>query len=278
MSSVFYQPHNSKGNYNYNIFIYEPCEYAYHFHKNFELVYILDGELEVQVDGKQALMKKDQFLLVLPNSIHYYHTPQYSKVWVGVFSEDFISEFSKIIHGKERSELIFNCTEVELAYLKSALLADDQLSDILALKASLYIICNRYLKTDQWGERISFDADLAHQIIDYVEENFLRNITLADVAQAFGYEYHYFSRCFSNIFHMNFKTFLNQFRFDYAKRLIMDSNLDMTTIAMESGFGSLRNFNRIYNKFAKNTPKSQRAEAKRSMIPEEELFSCGNIK
>lgn len=271
MNTVFYQPHNSLGNYNYNIVVYEPCEYAHHFHKNFELVYVIQGELETQIDGRVELVREGQFFLVLPNSIHYYHTPVYSKVWVGVFSEDFISDFAKLIQGKERAELAFTCNDVELAYLQTALLGESQDSDLLSLKASLYMICNRYLKTASWVERREYDADLAHQIIGYLSENFRRNLTLSEVAQYFGYEYHYFSRCFRNIFHMNFKTFLNQLRFDHAKQLIMKSNLDMTTIAMESGFGSLRNFNRIYKEFSADTPRSQRAEAIRSTIPADEL-------
>lgn len=273
MSSVFYQPHNSLGNYNYNIFIYEPCEWAHHFHKNYELVYVMEGAFEAQIDGRFVTVQKGEFVLILPNSIHYFHTPDYSKVWVGVFSEDFIGDFGKEIQGKERSNMAFTCTDVELAYLENTLLNKDCAAEIFSLKASLYMICNRYLKTAEWAERREFDGDLAHRIIGYMEQNFQRNLTLAEVAQKFGYEYHYFSRCFRAMFRMNFKTFLNQLRFDYAKRLIMKSDLDMTTIAMESGFGSLRNFNRIYKELSSTTPRSQRAEAMNcSALAEDDFF------
>ena len=57
---------------------------------------------------------------------------------------------------------------------------------------------------------------------------------------------------------MNFKKFLNQYRFEYAKNLIVNTDKKLSDIALESGFGSIRNFNRIYYKFSGITPKEQR--------------------
>ena len=270
MESVFYQAHNSVGNYNYNIFIYEPCEYAHHFHKNYELVYMMEGSMEIQVDGHNDVMHKGQFLLVLPNSIHCYRSSEYNRVWICVFSEDFVADFAKIISGKERADRLFCCTEQEMAYLSEVLLTDSESLSLLAMKAGLYMVCNRYLTCESWKNRTEKDGFFAHKVIDYVENNFRRDLTLAELSEHFGYEYHYFSKSFRNTFHMNFKTFLNQYRFDYAKNMILKTELDLSTIAMESGFGSLRNFNRIYKLIAGATPKEHRFTAKRQEIPSDQ--------
>ncbi len=169
--------------------------------------------------------------------------------------------------------MTFTCNRVEMEYLDGTLLSEEKQPDILTMKAGLYMICNSCLKTSRWVDQKEMNKDLAHLIIRYVEENFRRNITLREIADYFGYEYYYFSRCFCNLFHMNFKTFVNQYRFDYAKQLIMKTDYDMTQIAMESGFGSLRNFNRIYKDYAKNTPREQRAEAIRVRVPENDLLT-----
>lgn len=266
MDSVYYQAHNSVGNYNYNIFIYEPCEYAHHFHKNYELVYVMDGTMDIQVDGQRDVMRKGQFLLVLPNSIHSYRSSEHSRIWICVFSEDFVADFAKIIHGKERADRLFCCTESEMAYLREVLLTESDSLSLLAMKAGLYIVCNRYLNCERWIDRTEKDGILAHKVINYVENNFRRDLTLAELAEHFGYEYHYFSKSFRNTFHTNFKTFLNQYRFDYAKNMILKTEHDLSTIAMESGFGSLRNFNRIYKLIAGATPKEHRISAKRQKI------------
>ena len=267
MDSVFYQVHNSVGNYNYNIFVYEPCEYAHHFHKNYELVYVMEGEMEIQVDGVCETMGSGQFLLVLPNSVHSYRSTENNKVWICVFSEDFVADFAKVLNGKERAERLFRCTEKEMAYLQDELLCKTKELSLVGMKAGLYMVCNRYLDCDRWEERNEKDGNLAHKVIGYVEQNFRREVTLGELAEHFGYEYHYFSKNFKNTFHMSFRMFLNQYRFDCAKNLILKTDLDLSTIAMESGFGSLRNFNRIYKLIAGTTPKEHRIRAMRSEIP-----------
>jgi len=270
MDSVFYQAHNSVGNYNYNIFIYEPCEYAHHFHKNYELVYVMEGRLHIQVDGRNEIMEQGHFLLVLPNSVHSYWSTEHNRVWICVFSEDFVADFAKVMCSKERRERLFYCNSNEMAYLEDTLLHESKELSLMAMKAGLYMVCNRYICSEDWVERQSKDGAMAHKVIEYVENNFRRDITLGKLAAHFGYEYHYFSKRFRNTFHMSFRTFLNQYRFDHAKNMILKTDLDLSTIAMESGFGSLRNFNRIYKTIAGNTPKEHRIRAIRSEIPEDQ--------
>ena len=53
---IVHQQHNSPGNHNYNAFLYENCEWFYHFHKNYELIYILSGEMELTLNDKNYLL------------------------------------------------------------------------------------------------------------------------------------------------------------------------------------------------------------------------------
>lgn len=257
---ILYQEDNSRGNYTYNIYIYNnKCNWVPHFHKNFEFLYVIDGKFEVTVNGQTQLMKENDFAIIFPNQVHAFHTPEKVTVWIGVFSEDFIKEFARVTEGKEGNSLLFCCSEDETAFLKKHFLTMDK-KDILSLKSFLYMICSRYLQEISLKESPRQNSDMAHKIIEYIEENFRDEITLMDVAQSLGYEYHYFSRCFKNIFHTNFKTFLNQYRYDYAKDLILNTDASLSSIAYESGFGSLRNFNRIYKQFSNSTPGQRRFE------------------
>ena len=258
LSSIFYQKTNSVGNYNYNNKIYSPCEWGHHFHKNFELVYVMEGEIEVCLDDKMGIVREGEFVLAFPNSIHCLHTPKYAKVWIGVFSDDYVTDFAAMIHEKTSPNLTFTCDENEMNYLNKVLLNKNEKTDICSLKACLYMVCSKFLKSANLIPKEKIKPDLAHLIIEYVEKNFNNEITLYDIAKKFGYEYHYFSRCFRSIFHTSFKNFLNLYRFDYARSLVVKTDKNMTDIAIESGFGSLRNFNRIYKSIAKTTPTEHR--------------------
>ena len=136
---ILYQESNSQSNYNYNIFIYDNVKWQMHFHKNFEIVYVMDGEAIANIGGSETVMTSNQFAIVLPNQIHSYSTDSQSKVWIGVFSEDFISAFSKNVLNKRSDKPIFYCSDAELAYLKGALLTEGE-KNILLLKACLYML------------------------------------------------------------------------------------------------------------------------------------------
>ena len=250
---IWHQPTNSRGNYNYNSFFYTDCEWRHHFHKNFELIYVFSGNLQLKVDSISETISAGDFALIHPNQVHSFNSIEENYIWIAVFSEDFVKEFARITKGKYGLSLAFKCSDAEQEYLKSVLLTNEK-QDILSLKACLYTVCNRYLKEIKTSEKPNINTDLAHVIIDFTEKNFRENITLADIAKETGYEYHYFSRCFKRIFNINFKTFLNQYRFNYAENLILQGEKSLAEIAMESGFGSVRNFNRIYRRFANKTP------------------------
>lgn len=260
MSNIFYQETNSVGNYNYNNHIYNKLQYGHHFHKNFELIYVIKGTASVQVDEKTKIINEGEFVFIFPNQIHSISAPDTSRVWIAVFSRDYISEFASKTSGKVSADLTFTCSEDETEYLLKTLMTKTQKTDIYSLKSCLYMVCSRFLKECTLVDKPNIKDDLAHTIIKYLEENFKNDITLMDISKEFGYEYHYLSRCFKNIFHIPFKSFLNLYRFDYAMYLLLKTDKNMTEIAIESGFGSLRNFNRIYKKFSDKTPMEVRKQ------------------
>lgn len=71
----------------------------------------------------------------------------------------------------------------------------------------------------------------------------------------------YLSHLINNEYHMSFNDFINQFRVEYAKKLIdQDSKhtYSLDYISEESGFGSFSSFNRAFKKFEKKTAANYR--------------------
>ena len=225
-----------------------------HFHKNLELAYVIEGEVKAFLGEDEFIISKEEFFLVFPNQIHGYVSEKNSKIWIGVFSEDYVREFMRITKNKIGDSPVFKCNEEELRFLKSTLLKS-YTPDIITLKACLYIACGRYLKSVNLKDFKNQEDNIIYKIIEYTEENFRNDITLKKMAADLGYEYHYISKKFNKFFHINFRSFVNQYRFEYAKNLILDKKMNIAQIAMESGFGSIRNFNRIYKALSDSSPK-----------------------
>ena len=67
---IKHQPTNSRGNYNYNAYIYTNTRYHAHFHANYELIYVLHGEVPCLLGGRELCLEGGQMLLISPYTVH----------------------------------------------------------------------------------------------------------------------------------------------------------------------------------------------------------------
>jgi transcriptional regulator GlxA family with amidase domain len=56
---------------------------------------------------------------------------------------------------------------------------------------------------------------------------------------------------------MHFSRYVNLFRVDAATELLQHTDLPITEIALQSGFQSIRNFNRVFLEITGKTPSRQ---------------------
>lgn len=57
---------------------------------------------------------------------------------------------------------------------------------------------------------------------------------------------------------MDFASFVNKYRVQYASELLKNSDDDITQIGMKCGFTTIRNFNLVFKKEKGQTPKEYR--------------------
>lgn len=243
---IFHQEWNSKGNYNYNANTYFNTDWMSHFHKNFELIYVLDGRLSLTVNGNTEEMEAGDFALVLSNQIHSFQSLGHSNIWIAIFSEQFVPHFAGFVEKSEGRRSVFRCEESVCEFVRNRLLFSE--STVTMKKACFYAVCDEYLRQVPLTERKSHNNELICQVLDYVREHYRENLTLASVAEAFGYEYHYFSRILNRGYHINFSTLVNEYRMDRAIHLLETTDQSITDVALESGFQSIRNFNHVFQK------------------------------
>ena len=258
---IFHQTHNSQGNHSYNIFFYDDISYTHHFHKNYEIAYVLSGKALYSVNDKQQILEEGDFSICLSNEIHSVKTLDNSKIWIGVFSEDFVYEFKKRIEGKTGSDFKFRCSDPIRKFLLDNLIMNRP-SDILMIKSCLYALCSEYLKSVVLVERDNRRGVLMADIVEYIEANFKKNVTLKDLSAHLGYDYCYLSKAFNSLFSTSFNDYLNTFRTDYAISLLANTNITITEIAFESGFQSIRSFNYVFKKQTGMSPAEFRNKGK----------------
>ncbi len=252
---ILHQVHNSIGNYNYNLVRYEGISWNYHFHKNFELIYVKKGRVFLTIDNKCETMTDNSFALVLPNQIHRIESDFNSLCHICVFSRDFVAEAAKITDGKRAKDFVFFCKDDVRDFFEENFIKNCEIS-VCMFKACMYAVFDEYLKNVTLIARNDKTDTLLCNILSYIQDHYKENISLKKIAEDLGYEYHYMSRLFSAMFKMNFCQFLNQYRFEHAKALLLKGNNDITSVCFASGFQSIRSFNRIFKQFSGTEPKN----------------------
>ena len=77
----------------YRASVLEDFDFPSHFHRSYELVYIEDGEMEIVIDDKKYIAKKDDIVLIFPNQIHSFSPVGHSKICLAIFSPELVGYF-----------------------------------------------------------------------------------------------------------------------------------------------------------------------------------------
>lgn len=114
--------------------------------------------------------------------------------------------------------------------------------------------------------RHQVDSDRINKVQDYVESHYNEEIRLSALADIVGMTTVSFSRFFKQVTGQTFSDYLITFRLESASRMLVDSHLAIADICYDCGFNNLSNFNRIFKKYKKCSPKEYRENYKKQKI------------
>jgi len=95
---------------------------------------------------------------------------------------------------------------------------------------------------------------LVQKAQSYIKKNFSETISLIDVAAAAGTSIRNLSRVFIRETGMTVLDFIHHVRILHAQEQLQTTNKSCLQIALESGFGTVQQFNRIFKKTTRTTP------------------------
>jgi YesN/AraC family two-component response regulator len=80
----------------------------------------------------------------------------------------------------------------------------------------------------------------------YLHEHYMDSISLEDTARHVNMSKEYLARCFRQEMGVTLVTYLNRYRVDQAKTLLENGEMNLTEIALETGFSSSAYFSRVF--------------------------------
>lgn len=107
---------------------------------------------------------------------------------------------------------------------------------------------------------------LYYDIVDYINRNIDKNITVASIADEFGYNEKYLSHMFGQISGLTLKQFILQNKISKANFLLSDTNMLVTEISNSLGFSDCHNFMKCYKRITGLTPTEYRNSFSKRML------------
>jgi len=100
-------------------------------------------------------------------------------------------------------------------------------------------------------------------IFDFITSNYFRpELTIIDVQNVTGVHERKISATIKKKTDLNFKQFLNKLRISEAKRLLLESDLQVSEIALKTGYANPTHFNRVFKSSEECSPNDFRKKNK----------------
>ena len=242
-----------------------------HHHREFEILYVIDGEAIYYIDTQEYKIEKGDIVIVQPYLIHR-ATILASKN----FSHCCLCFDLKIINdeplktGFEGGMITTNsiikntdeCASVMCRYVVDAHNAvvnknnGWELNSIGNLSLFFSKLKEAGLITESGTERQK--KNFCYSIIKYIDSNYNQNITSNHASKALFMNNSYFCRKFKDNFGYCFQKYIEIYRIEKAKILLKTTSLPIYEIALSVGFHDFSYFSKIFKKSENITPSQYR--------------------
>lgn len=242
-----------------------------HHHREFEILYVIDGEAIYYIDTKEYRIKKGDIVIVQPYLIH-----RATILADKNFSHCCLCFDLKIINdeslrtGFEGGIITVNPiikNDESYSFFVSRFVIDAYSAAVNKKSGwELNAIGNLSLffsKLKETGLICETNAEkrkknFCYRIINYIDSNYNQNITSNHAAKALYMNNSYFCRKFKDNFGYCFQKYIETYRVEKAKILLKTTLLPISEIALTVGFSDFSYFSKVFKKSESVTPSQYR--------------------
>lgn len=248
----------------------------FHSHPFYEIFYFHEGKCTYLIGDKIYVLKPGDLLLMNGLTLHRPHVesdaryvrsivhfdplflgrwlqPATASAILSPFEE--LSNYRITLEGAERDE--FEGIMIELERLISV--GAPQERRILRLLDMMCYIAD--LCRTAVSHKESFPEKERHiqQVITFVEQNYMKDLSLTEIAHAVHLTKHYLSSLFKEVTGTTVFKYVYSRRINQAKMLLwLHPNLTVTEVCYASGFKHLAHFSRMFKEMVGRTPEDYR--------------------
>lgn len=257
-----------------------------HGHTFYELAYVLSGKCEHTMNGKTYVMTKGDYILLDKNCIHSYTSVGDEELSIvnclffPSFIDSSISNDADIYtlltnyHFKFKKELFIQNpigsifkdtngeTEALLTIMNNEFINKDAgfLELIRSCLIQLLITTLRGIYSDV--KNLSDDSTVQN-VIEYIGQNYMKDITLKEICNIFNYSLPYMSAKFKKSVGIPFVEHLQKTRIENSMKLLSETDQPVADIAYIVGYRDIKSYYRAFKKHTDTTPAEFRKKSKK---------------
>lgn len=245
-----------------------------HWHEEIELLYQLNGEADIQIEGRKYHIPKKHLTVIDSCQVHSTYTYSDTSMFICIhisraYMEKYLSDLSLYqirclpdeITDEQFGEYRKICQMLEdltRIYIEDAaalnLESEGIIMQVLAhlirhfsTRASLHVPSS---------DRMSIDR--IRNVISYVEEHYSEPVSLQEISAHLGLTKEYFCRFFKKQMGISFLQYLNEVRISHIYQDLIKTSLPVHEIAEQNGFTNQKLFNQTFKQIYGYTPSAVR--------------------
>lgn len=256
----------------------------FHTHDFFEFVYVEKGFMVHNHSGHTHILTAGDVFCIIPGQIHMYTMGYEATIYNILFEKDEFGTFLDEISSLGILKDIFECRENIFPSIRISIpqrhelvaLLDTMINDIKEKKSGwrtalrihmleflLFFVrahseAEHDIKSEDGKKSVYYGYIL--KTLKFIEENYMEDISSADIAENVGISSDYITKQFKKELEITPLDYLRKYRIAKAIELIKTTDMSISDVSVACGFNDLSLFSRVFKQTFGLTPRDFKKE------------------
>lgn len=251
-----------------------------HWHEQMEILYFIQGSAVIECNSQPYEVHQGDLLFINSNEVHLGYCTEKPLNYYCIMFDSFLLEgsFSGSCEQKYTIPIAQN-----LIVFKNRLTQDTQAVECvkniisesnkkgngyeLFIKSSVYMLIGLLIRdhvekvmTEKEVKTRIKNLERLNKVLLYIEENYTESISVEKLASMVCLSFYHFCHLFKTLTGKGVTQYINLMRIDKAELLLKNTDMNITEIAMATGFSDANYFSRIFSKYKNFSPTTIRKQ------------------
>lgn len=245
-----------------------------HYHQTYQILYVLENEGIITLDGVKYNYNQDHIAFITPYSNH--------SILANSRLTTLVLEFEKTIldldiqteiidkYFRDSALLTLNLFEAgDVRQLLRKMLYEQSVGkpiNRLAFKIYLAKLLLILTKAQEEPKVTDLNVLRAERLRKYIDSNYYEMINASYISSMLGMSIRHINNIFKSQYDMTPLQYLNEVRMERSKKMLIETDKDIVSICFEVGFESLSTFYRSFKNYTNTSPNQFRFQSQNETI------------